>query len=290
MYQNLQNSYKDLQDEYDKLQDSYSNLEKQHKDLQDRYDRVQAELSRLQAQYGQLQTSYSELEEKYYKLGKAVDDFFKKVEGKTITVSYRWRFSASWMKYFGFSNEWTWDIPIPLTYYLYYATADRPSKEYSRYVEMVKDPESDYLLDYIVRGINSVALKYGFTEKQKVEFTIAFIQSLPYVPDTVSASADEYPKYPAETLITNGGDCEDTSILAAALLRKMGYRVALIYLPHSSPSSAHMAVGIAGPFSGSYYKVGGVEYFYLETTGEGFPIGVIPLEIQDTRAYVYPVD
>ncbi|MGC9104605.1 MAG: transglutaminase-like domain-containing protein [Candidatus Methanodesulfokora sp.] len=130
-----------------------------------------------------------------------------------------------------------------------------------------------------------MAAKYGFSEREKIEFTIAFIQSLPYVPDDVSASADEYPKYPAETLITNGGDCEDTSILAAALLRKMGYKVALIFLPYEE----HAAVGVAGPFSGSYYEVDGVKYFYLETTGEGFRIGQIPSDITDTRAYVYSV-
>ena len=66
----------------------------------------------------------------------------------------------------------------------------------------------------------------------------------------------------------------------------MGYKVALIFLPYEE----HAAVGVAGPFSGSYYEVDGVKYFYLETTGEGFRIGQIPPDITDTRAYVYPVD
>ncbi len=150
---------------------------------------------------------------------------------------------------------------------------------------MVKDPVGDELLDQVVRRINEAAIRYGFSEEEKIEFTIAFIQFLPYVPDKVSARADEYPKYPAETLITNEGDCEDTSILAAALLRKMGYKVALLFLSHEK----HAAVGVAGPFYGSYYEVDGVKYFYLETTGEGYRIGEIPSDFTDTRAYVYPV-
>jgi hypothetical protein len=50
----------------------------------------------------------------------------------------------------------------------------------------------------------------------------------------------EYPKYPLETLVEKKGDCEDQSILAAALLAAMGYEVALLILP------IHVALGVAG--------------------------------------------
>ncbi|RSN78400.1 hypothetical protein [Candidatus Methanodesulfokora washburnensis] len=218
-------------------------------------------------------------------MSEKADEFLDGVAKKTVIVNYRWRFSTYWERLLGLSREWTLSIPVPLIYYLHYAVADRPY-DHSGWASMVRDPYSEPLLRFVVEWINSAAYRNGFTEKDKVEFTAAFVQSLPYVPDRVSASMDEYPKYPAETLITNGGDCDDKSILGAALFRKMGYRVALIVLPHAG----HAAVGLAGPFSGSYYEVKGVRYFYLETTGEGFGVGQVPPGITDTRAYVYPVD
>lgn len=280
-YIQLQNEYGDLKTNYGSLERSYRDVSYKYRQLVERYNDLQDDFSELKSEYSDLEARYQVLEDNYRNLSRVLNS----LQGKTVTITYRWRFSTSWTKYFGFSDEWTWEIPVPLTYYLYYASADRPS-HYSEWTSMVKDSYGEPLIAKTVECINTVAYKHDFTEKQKIEFTVAFIQSLPYVPDEVSASADEYPKYPAETLITNGGDCEDTSILAAALLRKMGYRVALLILPNAR----HAAVGVAGPFSGFYYEKDGVKYYYLETTGEGWEIGEIPSAITDTRAYVYPVD
>jgi len=111
------------------------------------------------------------------------------------------------------------------------------------------------------------------------------VQSLPYTVDSVTTSFDEYPRYPIETLVDNGGDCEDTSILLAAIVDKLGYGVALIMPP------AHVAVGIAGEESrpGRYWEYAGTKYYYLETTGEGFRIGEVPSVYSKATAHVYPI-
>ncbi|MBI5253524.1 MAG: hypothetical protein HY930_03890 [Euryarchaeota archaeon] len=108
------------------------------------------------------------------------------------------------------------------------------------------------------------------------------MQSLPYTPDNVTTKFDEYPRYPIETLADNGGDCEDASILTAALLSNMGYKVILISPPE------HMAVGIhiEGAY-GSYYEIEGRKYFYLETTGKGWKIGEIPEEYRGAEVKIY---
>jgi hypothetical protein len=49
---------------------------------------------------------------------------------------------------------------------------------------------------------------------------------------------------------------------------------------YSQPGgSGHMAVGIEGRYSGTYYAYGGKDFFYCETTGEGFTIGMFPSDL-----------
>lgn len=151
---------------------------------------------------------------------------------------------------------------------------------------MVKDPYDDYYISSMVQKINEAAIKEGFTESEKVNFVIAFVQSLPYTEDSVTTDWDEYPRYPIETLFDRGGDCEDTSILVAALLDRMGYDVCLLILEDEN----HCAVGVVieGTY-GTYYEYNGKKYFYLETVGEGWEIGDYP-DFTDTWAYIYPLN
>ena len=137
----------------------------------------------------------------------------------------------------------------------------------------------------LVEEIEEAAVRKGFDEWETVNFAVAFGQSLPYTSDTVTTSYDEYPRYPIETLVDNGGDCEDTSILMAAILYEMGYGVVLLSLP------GHMAVGVLGGkgVDGTYWEHNGKKYFYLETTGEGRGIGEIPPGYEGERAYIYDI-
>jgi len=199
-----------------------------------------------------------------------------------VTQHYSWEYSSGWYS----SSEWTWDLPISLGTYFNYHYKERP-ESWSDWIDMVNDPDDDFYISSMVQHINSAAYSEGFTESQKVDFVIAFVQSLPYTVDSVTTDWNEYPRYPLETLFDRGGDCEDTSILVAALLDRMGYDVCLLLLSHAN----HCAVGISlEGVSGSYYDHDGKQYYYLETTGEGWEIGDLPSSIIDSRAFIYPVN
>ena len=86
----------------------------------------------------------------------------------------------------------------------------------------------------------------------------------------MSTGYDEFRRYPIETLIDGGGDCEDTTILVAALLRGLGEKPVLIFTP------GHIALGISGNFSGASVTYNGTEYYYCETTGTGWTVGDLP--------------
>lgn len=121
---------------------------------------------------------------------------------------------------------------------------------------------------------------------EKVEFVIDFVQRLPYVPDDVSTEYDDYTKFMIETVTELGGDCEDTAILLASVLQSepFGYDMILIQPP------GHMAAGIYGTdLPGAYWTYGGRDYYYIETTGEGWGVGDIPDEYSDDEAYLYQV-
>jgi len=148
--------------------------------------------------------------------------------------------------------------------------------------------QSPYIAQ-LVNKIRSVAQQEGFSEFQTVELAAAFVQSLPHTSDLLTTGYDEYPRYPVETLVDNGGDCEDTAILMASLLKAMGYGVVLIVFPETPACPGHCAVGVLGGegIYGSYYEYNGGKYFYLETTNTGWAVGQIPDQYKAVRANIY---
>jgi len=182
-----------------------------------------------------------------------------------------------------YETEWTWELEIPVAIYDYFKQLPRiPTKNYSVYVT---HPLDDPYINGLAEKLNEAAQSKNFGSFQIVEFAASFVQSLPYTSDSVTTSFDEYPRFPIETIFDNGGDCEDTSILLASILDKMGYDVVLINLPN------HVAVGVKGSqdIYGSYYNYQGNRYYYIETTGENWGIGELPDEYKNTNAYIYPM-
>lgn len=126
---------------------------------------------------------------------------------------------------------------------------------------------------------------------------------------------DEYPKYPIETLVDGSGDCEDTSILLASLLRGFQYRwqtnLAGTPIEHDFDDvnigflvmPGHIAVGYWTPefeqiFDPSYKYYGlidvarytdkdGKKYCYVETTSNDFVVCELPSQAKEISKNVY---
>jgi len=255
-----------------------STLESQKESLENQVSTLDSQISSLQSSLVSSSSTITSLQSENNDLESHLED----ISGIIVTQHYRWEFSPSWFS----SSEWTWDLPISLGTYFSYHYKERP-ESWRDWINIVNDPDDDYYINSMVQHINSAAYSKGFTESEKVNFVISFVQSLPYTVDSVTTDWNEYPRYPLETLFDRGGDCEDTSILVAALLDRMGYDVCLLFLSHEN----HCAVGIAlDGVSGSYYEHDGSNYYYLESTGDGWEIGDIPSSFTDTRAYIYPVN
>jgi hypothetical protein len=177
--------------------------------------------------------------------------------------------------YAGRSRTYTIEIPKSLYGYYRNQTHDR---NYAKYAISDEDRK---VLDSIVMDFET-----NLDSKNEAAYNIvAFVQSLPYVKDQASTGFDDYARYPIETLVDNKGDCEDTAILTAALLKEMRYDVVLIRLPE------HVAVGItcSGCSKFPSYEYKGKNYYYIETTGENWEIGQMPPEYYDVTPTILPM-
>ena len=122
-----------------------------------------------------------------------------------------------------------------------------------------------------------------WSRQDHIDFVLSFVQSLPYTYDDVTTGYDEFRRYAIETLIEGGGDCEDTTILVAAILRGLGEKTALIFMP------GHIALGVSGNFTGASVTHNGTTYYYCETTGTGWAVGDLPLSFRKTVDAVVPL-
>jgi transglutaminase-like putative cysteine protease len=149
------------------------------------------------------------------------------------------------------------------------------------------DEDGEAILTTLVERLKEAAEEENITGDEVVEFVIAFVQGFPYVSDSLSTPYDDYTRYPIETLLEREGDCEDTALLTAVLLKELGYGSALILMRQEG----HAAVGVLGGDGvyGTYYEVKGKKYFYVETTAKGWPIGKVPEEMEGAKALVVPL-
>lgn len=151
-----------------------------------------------------------------------------------------------------------------------------------KYGSYVSDQLDKYIIDSIVSEFEEYGKKNNQTEREIIEHMMSFVQNLKYTTDKRGTGWNEYPKYPVETLVEQEGDCEDTSILMADLLRRYGYGTKLISATSEmtdGDTGGHMAVGIKGDEDvwGTYYTDSkGDRYYFIETTSSGTGIGEAP--------------
>ena len=170
----------------------------------------------------------------------------------------------------------------------YYKSLERiKESDYSVYIF---DRYDDLFIDFIIEEIIDT-LPFGmisYNEKsneEKINFLSSFVQHLDYKSDRVGNDSYEYARYPLETIFNEGGDCEDKAILTCAILSQLGFNVSLLRF------NEHMAVGVKlKEDEVSDYDHYINDYFYLETTSEGKPLGFVPNDYRSTIPMdIYPV-
>ncbi len=119
------------------------------------------------------------------------------------------------------------------------------------YQAIINDPTQDAIYEDLLEQFRTIRDKRNLTDDEYLEMMTAYIQTIPYKDGGISP-----PRYPAELLVENMGDCDDKAILLSGLLAREGYSVALLKF---GPES-HMAMGV-GSDAFPYKSTG---YTYLE--------------------------
>ena len=137
----------------------------------------------------------------------------------------------------------------------------------------------------ITRKLADYGTASGLSNHEIPYFIVSFVQNLPYTSDDLTTGFDEYPRFPYETLYDNGGDCEDTSILAAAIPPRTALRCRTAAL-----SGAHgRRLRVPAGDRTTHYRHHGRRYCYLETTGDDWDVGVVPPSVRGVAATIKPI-
>ncbi|MFA4861866.1 PEGA domain-containing protein [Methanoregula sp.] len=189
--------------------------------------------------------------------------------------------------WYGTGHGATIILDIPQDLYDYYKSQPHPKGDsrdtFSRYAISERDRLYLKALLEKLRGASDLRTYDDRTDYRNV---VAFVQSIRYEEDVdpVTNQETDYWKYPVETLAEGSGDCEDTAILTAALLKEMGYDVAIVLFDD------HAAVAVTcDNCNGYYYPLNNKRYYYLETTGAGFSLGTMDKKHQTSAAAVVPL-
>lgn len=171
---------------------------------------------------------------------------------------------------------------------------------YERYRDKEPHPPDESQWDKLAAAdlpeVRELAVSFYRLHKERcwstltqAENVLAFTQSAVEYERDLDDQGDpmDWPKYPIETLMERRGDCKDSAILAVAILKRLGFEVALLFYP------SHCALGIGGAdgVPGSFVTDPrtDIRYFYGEATAEGWRVGEVPKEYRGLDVEIVPV-
>lgn len=188
---------------------------------------------------------------------------------QAIVKKFNWKFRHA---------DFAVELNLNSADYTYYRNMPR-GYGYGHYT---REQPGHEVLDAVAKALWFISKQHDLDDWEAINMTVAFVQQLGYQEE--KNCKIEHAKYPIETLVDGGGDCEDTAILLASLLKKLGFSTVLISPP------GHLAVGIAcDNCGGTYVKYEGQEYYYIETTYPGWEIGEIPEQFNTEGCKLYEV-
>ena len=121
--------------------------------------------------------------------------------------------------------------------------------------------DQDGTVSLLASNLKRLAAQKGYSDRETVDLAVSFVQGLTYSPDKTSGHNTAYPRTPTVTLAEQTGDSKDLSILAAAVIDKMGYPAAVLSYPANNfggtyvPSAAALAVPGDSNKNGPVYNI-----------------------------------
>lgn len=224
----------DLSLRIEKLEKNNSNLKSKLESIRPKYEVIKNQYSELKTNYKEALESNSQLEEEiaYYQGRAALQSssiaLLENELSESISPPYTFIKNREiyWVFKDSQGSEYTWNMPIDT----YRALIERPEPQNEKILR------SDQGIEYAVRDHTKFVDSSSFSPWvdhvfEKVSFdndlnasssNSQFVYELWYIVSQLTAySPDigEDPRWPLETLVEGGGDCEDFAILMASLLK-----------------------------------------------------------------------
>ncbi|MFC2078619.1 PKD domain-containing protein [Candidatus Bipolaricaulota bacterium] len=194
----------------------------------------------------------------------------------SISCSFRWSYGGSIRSL---------SISVSESLYDYYQAQSRGVWAADGYARFVLDPRDDELMQEVKN-----ALLLDSSYQTTIENALAFVQKA--VDYRLDPPGTEYPRYPVETLVDGVGDCEDSAILYASIVRTFGHSSGVLLVSVDTDEdqvSDHVAVFVrvadcfieAHP-NRSLWDISGKTYAFAETAVSGgyLALGVDPWGIE----------
>lgn len=151
------------------------------------------------------------------------------------------------------------------------------------YRNLVTDSKS--YIDFMVDSLAQLSMERNLSRNQLAELIVTFVQDIPYsyvlVGDCASRDTGNSPCIgnialgllsPYEFLHSLYGDCDTRAVLIYTLLEELGFDPMIVV----SNEYAHAMLALNLPSTGDYLTFRERKYYFWETTGKGWPLGVLP--------------
>ncbi|MFC2078903.1 PKD domain-containing protein [Candidatus Bipolaricaulota bacterium] len=173
-------------------------------------------------------------------------------------------------------RHFDWSVSLPSALYYEYQQRIRGVWGQRDYDDYVLDPLDD---EYLESLTNWIQTQVGTDYYDIVECAFNFVQAA--IDYSYDPAWQEYPRYPIETLVDETGDCEDTAILYASLVRTLGAGAMIVAVDTDHDGTIDHMIALV-PVSqayadatvcdngciNSFWTYGSQLYAFAETTGE----------------------
>lgn len=151
------------------------------------------------------------------------------------------------------------------------------------YRDLVKDSKKN--LVFLVDSLSNLGRNKQLSRSELAEMVVSFVQDIPYS-YVLGIDCKDYETNgkpclgniafgilsPYEFIHSLYGDCDTRAVLIYTILEEMNFDPMIVV----SDEYAHAMLALNIPAEGDHLKYRGNNYYFWETTAEGWPLGMLP--------------
>ena len=251
----------DLRDDYQDIETQYDLLESQHDVLREDYDELNTDYIELYADYAEVYADYAEVYTNYTELNYLYTINTELRIGNSLTSYYDYlRYelgptgSRSNWGYEEESCKFASSLALHDLHRLYWIEAEE------NYGTDVGEKSYAQAWEVMAKAIVFCESASGDSDTDKIEKVLRFVNSIV----DYELEIDDSLRAPVETLSLKSGDCDDFSILVAALLEALDVQTGIGFFENGDSAHAMVLVQLDSLDGYRYWKYDDLTYYDFE--------------------------